>query len=175
MIGCKALHDGQELKIDHLFAGFKSKVGPLIGLSLLATGINILVMVVTVGPLFLQLMMMGDPTQMDSQTQEAFSNPMALAGSFVIAMLIMLPVTMAIYFAPALMVLNDVSLIQALKLSFMGSLKNIITIILCLILVSILFTIVAVITLGLGALVLAPMMFALMFVAYKDIFIETNA
>jgi uncharacterized membrane protein len=76
---------------------------------------------------------------------------------------------MALWLAPALVVLRGVSPIDAIKLSLLGSLKNIVPYIIYSLLV-IMLCIVAAIPLGLGLLVAIPMLICSAYLAYKDIF-----
>ena len=106
-------------------------------------------------------------------------NPNALLGAgFAAVMLfilvlfaLLLPISMATWFAPALIVLHDVPVLQAMLLSFKGALRNIIPFLLYGIVLLVL-TAIAMIPLGLGLLVLGPVIFASIYAAYKDIFEE---
>ena len=81
------------------------------------------------------------------------------------------PLLMAFWFAPALVILRNASAVDALKLSFNGCLLNIMPFLLYGI-IGLVLTIVAVIPMGLGLLVLVPMVTASMYVACQDIFPE---
>ena len=83
------------------------------------------------------------------------------------------PLIMAVWFAPALVILNDVGPVEAMKLSFRACLRNIWPyLIYGLVWIPIL--IIAVIPLGLGLLVVYPAMMASIYVAYRDILIEDH-
>jgi len=86
--------------------------------------------------------------------------------------LFMIPLIMLFWFAPTLIVLNDeIGIIEALKLSFMGCLKNILPFLIYGI-VGFILMVLATIPLGLGWLVLAPVFLGTVYVGYKDIFLE---
>lgn len=76
---------------------------------------------------------------------------------------------MALWLAPALVVLKGVNPLEAVKLSLLASLKNIVPYIVYSIL-AMLLCIVASIPLGLGLLVAIPMLICSAYLAYKDIF-----
>lgn len=76
---------------------------------------------------------------------------------------------MALWLAPALVVLRGVNPVEAVKLSLLASLKNIVPYIVFALL-AILLCIVASIPLGLGLLVAVPMLICSAYLAYKDIF-----
>lgn len=168
MAGCRAQDQGQDFSLNHLFAGFSQKTGQLILLSVIAAIGSMLIMIVVVGPSIVSLMFV-DPTT----NPEAFGDPMTFLLSILFAMLIMIPFIMAVWFAPTLIMLHDVGIFEAMKMSFMGCLKNVIPFLIYGIVALVLY-IVALIPLLLGLLVLGPVLFASMYVAYKDIFIEQS-
>lgn len=170
MLGCKDLDDGNELQVAHLFAGFKQRTGALIGVGALYLVMIIVVMAVIFGLMFAMgaggAMMGGDPNAMDP----AMGMNMVLA--MLIGMAIAIPVVMAYWFAPALVVFHEeVGVIEAFKLSFLGCLKNIIPFLVFGI-VGFILAIVATIPLMLGWLVFGPTLIGSMYVAYKEIFLE---
>ena len=85
---------------------------------------------------------------------------------------LMLPVLMAVWFAPALVVFHGRDAVQALKESFIGCLKNILPFFVYG-LVMFVFGILASIPFGLGWLVLGPVLAASVYTSYKDIFIAS--
>ena len=109
--------------------------------------------------------------------------------AWLIALALMVPVFMAVWFAPPLMVFNGLGTFDALKASFLGCLKNIVpfliyglilfgfailaSIPLCLgwlVLAPVGFATLALIPLGLGWLVLAPVIGASIYTSYRDIY-----
>ncbi|HSD52834.1 MAG TPA: BPSS1780 family membrane protein, partial [Burkholderiales bacterium] len=86
-----------------------------------------------------------------------------------IALALGVPVYMAIWFAPALVALNEFEPLQAIKASFGACLKNIVPFLLYGVILFAL-AIVASIPLGLGWLVLGPVLAASVYTAYRDIF-----
>ncbi len=175
MAGCRALERNDELEVSHLFSGFQEKGGPLFILGLLEFAISLVVMLIaaaiifiTVGAMFLGLL-----------TGKAPDPSLTLDMQYIVSALIVLlvlvalfiPVTMAVWFAPALVMLDDVEPWVALKSSFFACLKNVGAFLLYGI-VWIVLGIIATIPLGLGWLVLGPVTIASVYTAYRDIYFE---
>jgi hypothetical protein len=165
-LGCRALQGGGELELGHLFAGFdKAHAGNLIVLGALAIGGWVIVMlpvIAIVGAGAVVGLMRGDA-----------AGVAAMGGSLMLAWLVALalsiPIYMALWFAPALVVLRRMAPVAALRESFLGCLKNIVPFLVY----SIVFVVLAVlasIPLGLGWLVLGPVTVASVYTAYRDIF-----
>lgn len=165
LLGCRALQGGGELEVAHLFEGFKSYTGNLIVLGALAIAGSIIVMlpvVLIVGTGAIAAVLRGDA-----------AGVAVLGGSVMLAWLVALalslPICMALWFAPALVVLREMAPIEAIKESFMGCLKNILPFLVYSIVLMVL-GIVAAIPLGLGWLVLGPTLIASVYASYRDIF-----
>jgi len=166
MIGCRTLEEGGQLEFRHLFAGFQTRTGTLIGVGLLYLAALFVVMLVVgliAGVSMFAIFAGGtEPANVGA----AFAT-MGLA--FLVATALMLPVAMAIWFAPPLVVFNELGAFDALKASFLGCLKNMVPFLIYgLILLG--FAILASIPLGLGWLVLAPVLGASIYTAYRDIY-----
>lgn len=167
-LGCQALHDGGELEIGHLFAGFKEHAGKLamVGVfNLLAWLVIGVVVMAIVGGSVVALMMGGGNV---GPGQAAAMGMSVLLGAL-IALALGVPVYMAVWFAAPLVTLNGFEPIPALKTSFAACLKNIVPFLLYGV---ILFAaaIVASLPLALGWLVLGPVLAASVYTAYRDIF-----
>jgi uncharacterized membrane protein len=155
MIGCRAIEEGGALEIGHIFAGFREHTGKLILVGLFNIGAWLLVMLV------IFLLVGGSVFAM----RTAGADPAAGAASAALAGLIGL----AIWFAPALITLNGMDVGAALKASFFGCLKNIMSFLVYGILGFVL-AIVASIPIMLGWLVLGPVFIASVYTGYRDIF-----
>ena len=166
ILGCLELQGGGELELRHLFAGFdKAHAGNLIVLGALTIAGWVIVMlpvVAIVGAGAIVAVMRGDT-----------AGAAAMGGSVLIAWLVALalsiPIYMALWFAPSLVVLGGRAPVAALKESFVGCLRNILPFLVYSIVVVVL-GIVASIPLGLGWLVLGPVLIASVYTAYRDIF-----
>lgn len=171
--GCRAQDRGEDLKLEHLFAGFSSKPLQLILLSVVMSIIGLVIGIIAFGPLYKDLIAMG--AQQDPEVMKKISEKMADPGIFfrnyLIAMLCSIPLYMAIWFTPALIVLNDVPVLRAMKLSFIGCLKNILPFLLYII-IGLFLYILSAIPLLLGLLVSIPVLFASIYSSYTDIYIK---
>jgi uncharacterized membrane protein len=174
MAGCRALDRGGELTINHLFAGFSERLGSLliVGLLCLAGTVVILVAMVavavgTIGMSGISALMAGDPIQ-GGLTMLATLGIGAMVATLA-GTLIALPLMMAYWFAPALVMLRNDEPLAAMKASFVACLVNVWPM-LVYSLVGLALAIGATIPLGLGWLVLAPVFAASIYASYKDIF-----
>ena len=159
---------GLPFKVSYLFSGFKLAPGKLIGLSVAMGVLSMLIMLICMGPMIFDMMMgQFDETSLDT-------DPLQFILYFLIAMALMLPLMMATWFAPALIIFHQFGLIRAMKYSFMACLKNFVAF-LVYGLVFFLIMIIAMIPAGLGMLVVVPMLYASMYTAYKDIFLREQA
>jgi uncharacterized membrane protein len=165
LLGCRTLEGGGELEVVQLFAGFKEKTGNLIVLGALAIGGWIIVMLPVVA-------IVGAGALLGAMRGDA-AGAAALGGSVVLAWLVALalsiPIYMALWFAPALVVLREMPPLEAIKASFLGCLKNILPFLVYSIVLMVL-GIVAAIPLGLGWLVLGPTLIASVYISYRDIY-----
>ncbi len=165
MLGCRAMDRGEELTVGHLFAGFQSHLNPLLVIgALYLAGVfaaAIIASIVTGGTIFAVVRGSAD-------WSTAFTSMALLA--LVIAAL-MVPIAMAVFFAPALTALHDLPPTQALKLSFTGCLRNIMPFLVYGVL-SLILAVVATIPFGLGWLVLLPVAAGSVYAAYRDIFVQ---
>lgn len=164
ILGCKAQHDREPLQISHLFAGFKEAFAPLLILSIVLMVLIFVIMAICIGSAMLPMMGLGG--------EPDFANMgMGFLLAFLIGVALIIPVSMMGWFAPALIVLHKVPVFQAMMMSFQGCIKNIVPFLLYG-LVLFFLLIIAMIPLGLGMLVLGPVIYASMFTAYRDIFVD---
>lgn len=94
--------------------------------------------------------------------------------AFLAGIAVMLPVSLATYLAPQLIVLHAQPAVTAMKMSLIGCLKNIlpgIVFFLC----SIVLVVVSMIPLFLGLLITIPIMILTSYTVYRDIFVEEDS
>jgi uncharacterized membrane protein len=170
VLGCEAVRRGKPFEVAHLFAGFQRHSGKLLTLGALSLAFGILFMVlmilivgVSVVPLITGV---GEPTPDEVM---AMMLPMLLAVLVILAL--SLPVSMAMLFAPPLIVLTDSDVLPALKRSFGACLKNVVPFLVWSLAMLVL-GFVATIPLFLGWLLLAPVMMVSLYLSYRDIFHE---
>ena len=167
MIGCRALDHGEQLEVAHAFAGFKQNTSNLIVLGLLALVAWIVVLIPA-------LLIMGGGGFMAAMHGGGIAAFATLGITFILVMLLVLalaiPIYMALWFAPALVVFHHLTPVEAMKTSFAACLKNIIPFLLYSVIL-LLLAMVASIPFGLGWLVLLPVIVASIYTAYRDIFL----
>lgn len=88
----------------------------------------------------------------------------------IVIMIALLPPIMILFFAPSLVALNELSAVEAAKLSVSGGFQNVIAFVLygigCLVVLFI-----GVLLFGIGILVAFPIVLASIYAAYRDIFV----
>jgi uncharacterized membrane protein len=174
MLGCRALDRGNPLTLGHLFAGFSQRTGPLLMLGLIYTGLAILITLIVVGVMIaifgVSILGMLTGATDPSQTGIALGNVVvAVLLGILFFLLLLLPLIMAIWFAPALVMLGGANPGAALKASFAGCLRNLIPMLIYGA-IGIVLAIIASIPFALGWLVLAPVALASIYASYCDIF-----
>jgi len=174
MAGCSAQDHGEELTINHLFSGFSERLGSLLVLGLVYLAGTVLVVCIvaaiaigTVGMSGVAALMSGDPTQAIFTMLATVGFGLLLA--VLVGTLAALPLMMAYWFAPALVMLRNDDPLVAMKASFFACLTNVWPM-LVYSLVGIALAIVATIPLFLGWFVLGPVFAASLYASYKDIF-----
>ena len=125
MIGARAIEKGERLEIAHLFAGFRTHT-----LSLLATGAfylvgNIAILAVMSaigGPEIEQIAKLQAGQSIDPEVLMPIVGPAMAA--LLVGMVLSIPLTMALWFAPLLVVFRNERPGAALRLSFQGCIRN---------------------------------------------------
>lgn len=164
MWGCQALSRNQDLEINHLFEGFKKNTAQLIavgGIYMLSLLMVAIVVVLALDKETVELLAQGKDL-----TQEQAS---AIMLPILIALLFVLPVLMAYWFAPVLVGLHNLTAIDAMRLSFFACLNNMLPFLLYGIIFMALL-ILAIIPFGLGLLVAVPVMMTSLYTSYADVF-----
>ena len=177
MLGCYALDTGDRLKVEHLFAGFKNNAGSLAAvgglyiLGSLAIGIIVMLLIFLLGGRDI----FGLIGAIQSGAQPNPQETIQLAYLGIIAVLIglalIVPLLMATWFAPALVILHSLGAVEAMKLSFRGCLRNIMPFLIYG-LIALVLMVLAIIPVLLGLLVLLPTLVASTYIGYKNIFLK---
>ena len=171
---CRSLERGGEFELEHLFAGFTKRFGPLLvlgALVLLGWIVIFLVFAAIAGMSILGAFLAGTP-------ETVYESMMGSVGLILIGMLVcallMVPLMAAYWFAPALVLMHDMSPVAAMKESFIGSIRNIVPFLVYGLVLAVL-AIVALIPFGLGMLVWVPLTIASSYAAYRQIYTEDSA
>ncbi len=172
MLGARAQEQGDHFEVRHLFAGFSQHTGQLalVGLYyLLAMFLVGLLMAVLLGGVLAdqmeQPMMQQDP----ALAMQGMADPTMVLLAALIGLALAIPLSMAYFFAPALVAIEGLSALSAMKYSFLGCLKNILPF-LWYGLIGFLLLILAILPLGLGLLIVGPLIFASIYVAFREIY-----
>ncbi len=168
-IGLQQSANGGKLAVNHLFAGFKQALMPLIIIGVISSLLSLATawLTGTLTPMPEPVM----PDNADMSPEQAME--MAFSGinfsALFLQMLISSLIGLFFWFAIPLVALHQVPVLNALKLSFNGALRNIIALIIYLI-ISFVLSIIGSIPLFLGLLVVMPWLLCSNYIAYRQIF-----
>src|SRR2546427_1269557 len=123
VIGAKALDEGRKVEIAHLFAGFTNRFGALIAVG--AIYLALLLAIVVVSALATGVSVWVMLSASPDLTSATLSAMLSILLAWLIALALMVPVVMAVWFAPPLGVFNELGALDALEASFLGCLQNI--------------------------------------------------
>lgn len=175
MLTCRDLEEDKAIDVGNLFSGFKQRTGDLAALGAINLGIYFMLFI------FIFIVMMGAGIaggmfDMESGGDPFGGNPMLFMSAMMVPILIIalliIPILMLFWYSPAIIVLNeDVGVVEAMKLSFMGCLKNILPLTVYS-LVLIVLIIIATIPFMLGWFILGPLLYGSLYASYKDIYIR---
>ncbi|HKB83248.1 MAG TPA: BPSS1780 family membrane protein [Burkholderiales bacterium] len=124
MIGCRALEKGEELEIAHFFAGFRNNTVNLITLGgfYLIGNVVIAGLMYAIGGEAIQRIVAGQAQNIDPEVLMQSLGPALLA--LLAGMALSIPLTMAMWFAPLLVVFESEKPAPALRYSFQACMKN---------------------------------------------------
>lgn len=155
-----------------LFAAFSGRAGPLLLIGVLQIALSLVVgiVLVIVGGLFVLggvgISALGDAS-FEQMMSAGLIVPMIVLG--IVSGLIFAPITNAVWLASALAALEGAPAIDALKRGFSATFRNLLPL-LVFVLVTLVLAIVASIPLGLGWLVLGPVILCAVYAQYHDLF-----
>ena len=163
----------EEISASTLFEGFRrsEKTGPLItlGAILLASQLALAV----VGTVFIGGAVMGLLAGADSSGAMMTGSQLAFSGGAILGLLLILVGTtvilMAYLYAVPLIWFGGMTPVEAMKSSFNACLKNVLPL-LVFSLIYLILILLAILTFGLGMLVLAPVTLCAMYVSYGDLY-----
>ena len=170
---CRSLERGGEFELEHLFAGFKVRFVPLLVVGLIfmvASLVLLLLFFLVAGLSLLPAFMSGDPNVMSTALA---GSALAIAFGSLVMLALFIPVVAAYWFAPALVMMHDMSPIDAMKASFSGSFRNFVPFLIYGV-VMFVALIIAALPFGLGLLVWVPVAIGSNYVAYRQIFTKDS-
>src|SRR6185503_11146850 len=167
IIASRSLDQGGNARFGQLFAGFKHRFG-----SLLLVGVISLVVGVVITVIALLVAGAGDLIlNRGTVDPEMLATKMLLG--FLVVLALMLPLVMATWFAAALIAFHEMGPLEAMKSSFIACLKNFLPFLIYG-LILLIPSLVATLPLGLGWLVLGPVVAASIYTAYRDIYFNRS-
>jgi uncharacterized membrane protein len=167
LIASQSVQQRRTAQFSELFAGFKHpRFGTLILLGVIWLVLCILIVAVVAVTTGVQVAALMAPDVTIEQVADVAAR-LLLAALLILALLV--PLVMAVWFAPALIVFHDLGVGASMKASFAGSLKNMLPFLLYGVIVLVA-SFVASVPFFLGWLVLAPVLAASVYTAYRDIY-----
>lgn len=166
LLVCRKIDEGESVQIDDLFAGFKQNAGPLVmvGVLYMLAMLAIVVIVIAVG---------GGSVAGGLLSAQPVGLGVIFGGlmlSLLLSLALSVPAVMAIWFAPALVFFNNMQPVEALKASFEACMKNVLAFLVYGLIVLVL-AFFAALPVGLGFLVLIPVLAGSVYAAYRDVFV----
>ncbi len=169
LLGCRALEQGGRLLPNHLVAGLQSHAAPLVTVG----GVYLIGNVLAFGA----FMALGGGKIIAAALQRS-SDPGAPPPNVptdpLLAVFLLLPLFMAVIFAPALVVFRGVPAVDAMKTSFLACWRNLLPVLLFAT-VSAFLAMLAMLPYGLGALIWIPVYAGAVYRAYQAVFEEPPA
>jgi hypothetical protein len=170
MAGCRDLETGGDVEIGHLFRGFRQNTTHLVTLG----GVHMVGQVVVAG---LMLSIGGPEFQQIAAGSADAANPGTLPPEaqrrIVLALLagmaVYVPLAMAMWFSPALVMLGEQPGFRALLISIQACLRNILPFLLYGVVSTLLFFL-AVLPFGIGLVLWIPVMVLTMYASYRNVF-----
>jgi len=174
MLGCREIDRGGELSVGHLFTGFSDKLSQYVLLGVIYTVGMAIILLLMGGLLFIMLGGMSFITDLQAgEIDKLIQYSTTILIVVLLALMLYVPLIMAFWFAPALVALGHLSALEAIKLSFSGCMVNVMPFLLYGV-VGLILSVLASIPMGLGWLILCPMMVASLYLSYRDIFESGN-
>ena len=157
MLACRKSANGERVLVGDLFTGFQTALGPLLIVGAITMALTVAAGAIAGGLVF------------GLASAGGMGMGMNVVFFVLVFLALIIPVQMALWFAPALVVLQQITPGQALKQSFLGCLKNIIPFLLYGVILLPL-ALVASLPMLLGWLVLGPVVICSAYAAYRDIY-----
>ncbi|MBM3357919.1 MAG: hypothetical protein FJY54_09355 [Betaproteobacteria bacterium] len=183
LIGCRALEQGEELGVPHLFAGFRQHAAPLVTVG----GVYLIGTIIVFGIVFMVAggsMVLASISKpgVDPATVAAAVRSLALA--LAVGAAVYIPLLMLIWFAPALVVFKNLAPVAAMKLSFEACRMNVVPFLVYSLGILGLWFVLSLpaglgrfgMAIGIALLVVSlPVLFCSVYASYKDVFADRTA
>ncbi|MCP4040377.1 MAG: hypothetical protein GY731_00265 [Gammaproteobacteria bacterium] len=173
MLGAREQDKGGDFQFNHLFAGFSSNLAQLVLVGLIfllgSFAVGMVVALIGMGSFAALGGMEAAQNQDPAAMMEAMGGFTTIILVMLITMALIVPLLMAYWFAPALVALDGLTALSAMKMSFRGCMKNIVPFLIFGV-IGIVVMFVAMLPFFLGLLVAGPVFVAATYVGYRDIF-----
>lgn len=174
MTACRDLESGGDIEIGHLFRGFRQNTTQLVTLG----GVHLVGQVVISG----LMLSIGGPEFREIAQGGQMGNPAAISPeardrillALLVSLSLYLPLALAVWFSPALAILNDQPGFRAIVFSLIAGLRNLLPF-LVYSLASTVLLVLAVLPFGVGLVLWLPVMVLTMYTSYRDVFVATAA
>ncbi|MDP1559664.1 MAG: BPSS1780 family membrane protein, partial [Nitrosomonas sp.] len=117
MLGCKGLEQGEKLELSYLFVAFKKNATPLItigGIYLIGQVLILGIIMLIGGTVMVDMLLYGKRVD-ESELMDVMSNMLTAS---LVALSLSIPLLMAAWFSPLLVIFHDVPPVLAMKKSF---------------------------------------------------------
>ncbi|HEX7812365.1 MAG TPA: BPSS1780 family membrane protein [Burkholderiales bacterium] len=174
MAACRDLEAGKDIEIGHLFRGFRQNTPQLVtvgGVHLVGQVLISGLMLSIGGPEFQEIAQSGevaDPATIAPETRQR------ILLALLVSLSLYLPLAMAVWFAPALAILDGQQGFRALVFSLIAGLRNLLPFLVYSLASTVLFVL-AVIPFGVGLVLWLPVMVLTMYTSYRDVFVAAPA
>lgn len=166
---CAAQAENEDLDFTGLCRKIKAKLRPLIMLSILF----IVGIVVALIPLLILFSSIYLTLALDIEAMKIKDFPIVpLTISVIVSLVLFILLLMAVWFAPALIVLHGLDPKSAMKKSLKGSLANMLPTIVYAVIIIILLQIFLKVTLGFGMIIAAPWIAMNYYISYRDVWTD---
>jgi hypothetical protein len=163
-------HQGKKVQFEDVFYGFKNKLEPLLILGAIQLGFYIALALVAFFGAALGGVALFASAAADSSASMLVTMALAAVGTLFL-ILISIPFSMAMLYAPLLVLFHDMTATQALSRSFKACLSNWLPWLLFSIVVMVLFMLSA-LTLFVGAIVIAVLCVISVYLSYRAVFLK---
>jgi len=172
MRGTHELDTNGNYEVNHLFCGFQENGSKLAVVGVLQLGIIMLVAIAAVIIIAIFIGTAAFMNQDGSWDPDTAFTAVGVIIAVLFSLIFVLMFGMAFWLAPQLVMLHNLEAVQSVKMSFIGSWRNLVPLIVFG-LIMMVFMVIAMIPFFLGLLVMWPVFIAATYAAWKDIF--TNA
>jgi uncharacterized membrane protein len=174
MRACRALEYSENINPRYIFAGFESRTSQLVAVGglLLLGMIAVSMATVSMGGQELNAILAGFQTNQDATVliDALFAPESGLRMTMLIGFALFFMLMLAVQFAPMLVYFDQVTPKDALKISLIASVRNILPFSVYSLIMQLIAFVVSAIPFGLGWIILVPLGLTSMYVAYRDIF-----